>query len=761
MRQVSITNPALGALISATLLAAQAAAQGTTQPAASPEDAVAIEEIVVTAQKRAESLQKVPVSITALSADELAARQIRAPEDLVMGVPNLQSNAAIGDGVPIFSLRGISMSDFSFAQNGPIATYYDEVYKGNFALLGLNLFDLERVEVLKGPQGTLYGKNTTGGAINLISRKPDFTTGGNLSLGYGNFDHFMADGAAQTALSEVLAARVAFTFERGDGWMKNVSPGKSDLNAVRQYGVRGTLLYRPSDTVDVTLRLATSLQNPVNYGTPPIPGPDGVGGTVYPFFGIPADFRTGLGRREVDTPEVFRRRARTYAVSATANIRVGDDLTVTSISSWDKGTLYNHEDADGTPLALTEAVYYGRTRQFAQDLRLTSDFDGPFDFIVGGYFHRERVFNFTDINYFRDLDVNGDGPIDAQDCIDGGGFLACQVGNRLDQSKDSYALYSDASYQLTEVLKLRGGLRYTHDKGRLRNFQAQARDFNGVPLINFIPGSATDLDATTSQRFSNDNVSGKIGLDYQVSGNVMAYASYSRGYRGAAFNGQAFFSPAELTIARPEKIQAVEIGLKSDLFDRRVRINGAAFWYGYRNQQFLDTDPVTTIPALINLPKSRIFGGELELQVRPVPSLTLSGALGLLDTKVKEGTAQGMDVAGKRLIQAPSVSLTSSVDWALPLGDLGSLDTRVDLAYASKQYFDIINRPSTTEDGYTLINGRIRFHPEDDRYGISVWVKNLTNAFYYTNMIDASGIGFIYTHQNARRTYGVTFDMTF
>ena len=259
MSQVSFTSPTLGALISATLLAAQAIAQDASRSAAPPDDAVAIEEIVVTAQKRAESLQKVPVSITALSGDELAARQIRAAEDLVMGVPNLQSNAAIGDGVPIFSLRGISMSDFSFAQNGPIATYYDEVYKGNFALLGLNLFDLERVEVLKGPQGTLYGKNTTGGAINLISRKPDFTTGGSLSLGYGNFDHFMVDGAAQTALSDVLAARVAFTFERADGWMKNVAPGKPDLNAVRQYGVRGTLLYRPSDTVDVTLRLSTSL----------------------------------------------------------------------------------------------------------------------------------------------------------------------------------------------------------------------------------------------------------------------------------------------------------------------------------------------------------------------------------------------------------------------------------------------------------------------------------------------------------------------
>ena len=155
----------------------------------------ALEEIIVTAQKRAESLQDVPVSITAFSGEALARRQIRGPEDLALSVPNMQTNNVLGDGVPIFSLRGISMSDFSLSQNGPIATYYDEVYKGNVALLGLAFYDIERVEVLKGPQGTLYGKNTTGGAINLVSRAPDFSNEAYISLSAGNFNYWQAEGA--------------------------------------------------------------------------------------------------------------------------------------------------------------------------------------------------------------------------------------------------------------------------------------------------------------------------------------------------------------------------------------------------------------------------------------------------------------------------------------------------------------------------------------------------------------------------------------
>ena len=721
----------------------------------------ALEEIIVTAQKRAESLQDVPVSITAFSGEALARRQIRGPEDLALSVPNMQTNNVLGDGVPIFSLRGISMSDFSLSQNGPIATYYDEVYKGNVALLGLAFYDIERVEVLKGPQGTLYGKNTTGGAINLGSRAPDFSNEAYISLSAGNFNYWQAEGAGQLALSDTVAARVAFTWAEADGWMENEFAGAPDANSIDQYGLRASLRYAPSDRFDLVLRASTSLQNPWNYGVSSSPTEVGIGGTIYPFFGIPADFAEGIDRREINTPDVYRRRLRTDAVALTANWKVTDALTVVSISSWDEGSVLNHEDGDATPLEVSDAVYSGETRQFSQDLRLASDLDGPANFILGVYYNRERISNSTTNWFSTDIDVNEDGQVDAQDCIDGGFFPTCGYGNEFDQDKDSFAVYSDLQYKITDRLTARAGLRYTKDSRDLNNFRAILTDLNGNPLFNIIPGS-DDLGATTSRDFDDDDISGKIGLDYELAADMMVYASYSRGYRGASFNAQAIFSAAELTIADPETLDAVEVGFKSELAGASLRLNGAAFWYGYKDQQFIDIDPDTTIAALINLPESEIIGGELELQWLPVADLTLTSGLGLLKSEIKEGTSQGQDVSGNELVSAPELNFSLAIDWTLPLWTSNwELDAHADGTHVSRQYFDILNRPTTTQDGYEVFNARLRARPADDRYGISLWVKNITNSIYYTNMIDVAGLGFLYNHVSAPRTFGLTFDARF
>lgn len=757
LNAILVLAGAVSAALSTTALAQQSGPQ-----APELQDAAVLEEVVVTAQKRSEDIQKVPIAITVLSGEQLGEQGIRRAEDLSIGVPNLQVSQPLGQGLPVFSLRGISMSDFSLSQNGPIAVYYDEVYKGNWAIMGVGFFDLERIEVLKGPQGTLYGKNTTGGAINLIARKPNFETGGNLSAGFGNYDHYTADGALEVALSDTVGARVAFTMDRADGTVKNVYPGAPDASSTRQHGVRASLRIKPNEIVDLTLRASTTLQNPRAYGIPAIPGPDGIGGPIYPIFGIPGDFRTGLGRREINAQEIGKQDFRTHALAANADIRLSDAMTLTSITSWDRGTMVVNEEGEGSPLEVGKHRYYGRTRQVTQDLRLTSDFSGPFNFIFGAFYSNEKILNHTDLRFLMDIDVNGDGGVDAQDCVDGGFFIACNYFNRFRQKKTSIAAYSDATYDLTDRLTLRGGLRYTHDRGKLRDFFAQLRAPDQTPLFNIIPGSETDPFATASMDFKNDNVSGKIGVDYNLSDTAMLYASYSRGYRGAAFNGQAFFGPDELSVAAPEKLQAAEAGFKSELFSRRVRLNGSAFWYGYKNQQVLDVDPNTAVQALVNLPKSRILGAELDLQVRATDSLGVSVAVGYTDSEVRRGTSQGIDIRGNRLVSAPRFTLSSSVDWSIPLGQWGAADARVDAAYASKQYYDLLNRATTTQGGYWLVNSRIRMHPDDDRYGVALWVKNLTNTYYHVNMIDVlEGFGYIYNHINEPRTYGVALDVKF
>ena len=478
-------------------------------------------EIIVTATKRAENLQSIPISVSAITGDTLSKSRVTQADELVTKIPNLQLTSTVGDNTPIFALRGVSMSDYSLNQASPVATYYDEVYKGNFAFLGIALFDLERVEVLRGPQGTLYGKNTTGGAVNLISRAPKIgDTNGYLNLGYGNYNRFDANGAVNLPLGDKAALRVAGTLSKADGWFKNVLPGKPDLASVSEYGVRASLLFEPSDGVKFILRGATSYQNPRNYGI--YAQPEAIN-------------RVGLSRRQIAANVTDRRIARTYSASLTGNIDVSDGLTVTSITSWDKGRLHFYEDTDGQPNQLLEIPYVDRATQFAQDLRLTSDFDGPLNFILGAYYNREKVFNQTTFEIGKDIDSDGLPGVTDADCAIG--FpLGCLFDNSFDQLKKSFAVYSDVKFAVSDAITLRGGLRYTHDTGDQTNFRSEALGPNHVLVTNLIPNSAL--------HYKTNNLSGKFGIDYKLSGGNLLYANYSRGYRAKSFNAQAFFDPS-------------------------------------------------------------------------------------------------------------------------------------------------------------------------------------------------------------------------
>ena len=746
--------------------ASEAAPQTTTEGVAPASPDAAPGDIVVTAQRRSEKLQDVPIAITAFGSEQIKEQRLTGTGDLVGIVPNLQSTATTGDSTPIFALRGISMSDYSFNQNGPIATYFDEVYRGNVALLGVSMFDLERVEVLRGPQGTLYGKNTTGGAINFISRVPTFETGGNLSVGIGNYDRREASGAFQTPISDTLAARIAFTFARANGTYKNLLAGQPDPDSVREYGVRGTLLFEPSDGVKFVLRGSTSLQNPWNYGVYNQPTADGIGAGIYDQFHaidpvaypLTDYFRTGLSPRQIEANAIKRRHNRTYELSLTGNVELGSGLTLTSISSWDHGTLLSPEESDGSPLKVIEITYYGRATQLAQDLRISSDFSGPFNFTLGAYYDNEKVYNRTLFPFWQDLDFNGDGKLDAGDCL--AAFpLGCKVQNSFNQNKQSFAVYSDTRFKIGEHFTLRGGLRYTHDTGDLTNFISQAIGSDNVVLINLIPGSPTDLNATTGLTYRKDNLSGKLGIDYEPTRDLLFYASYSRGYRGSAFNAQALFDPSELTIAKPETISSYEAGFKSQLFNRMLQLNGSAFYYDYKNQQFIDIDPVSAAQRLVNLPKSRIIGAELELVARPTDTLQLNASISLLDTKVEEGTLQGNSIVGNQLANAPRFSASYGANWKMIEMTAGSISVHVNGHYSSRQWFELQNH--LDQKPYTVVDGSLSFQSDGDRWKLSVWGKNIFNKLYSTARLDVSNFGFINNHLGAPRTYGVSLDHEF
>ncbi|WP_372732175.1 TonB-dependent receptor [Novosphingobium sp.] len=696
-------------------------------------------EIVVTAAKRSESLQAVPISISAISGDTLAKSRVSSVDSLVTKVANLQLTSIVGDNTPIFALRGVSMSDYSLNQSSPVATYYDEVYKGNFAFLGVTMYDLERVEVLRGPQGTLYGKNTTGGAVNIIARGAKLgETSGYVNAGYGNYDRVDLNAGFNVPLGEKAALRIAGTYARADGWFKNVVPGKPDLASTDEYAIRGTLNFEASESVRFVLRASTSYQNPQNYGI--YAQPEAVN-------------RPGLGRREIASNLDAKRQARTYSVALTSTFDISDALAITSITAWDKGNLFFYEDTDGTASELLEIPYTDRATQFAQDLRLTSDTGGPFDFILGAYFHREKVFNETTFEIGKDIDSDGLAGITANDCAVGLP-LACLFRNNFTQVKKSYAIYSDVKYALSDAVTLRGGLRYTHDTGEQTDFKSDALGVDGSLIANLIPLSAL--------KYSQDNLSGKIGVDFKLADGNLIYANVSRGYRAPSFNAQAFFDPSELSVAKAEEVTAYELGAKTQFLDRRITLNLAGFYYDYRNQQFINIDPNTAAQTLLNIPKSRIYGSEAELTIRASDQLTIHSGMGILATKIQQGIVSGNNVAGNRLSNAPSLTFNTTVDLTLFDGDMGQLSIHPDIAYQTSQFFEVLNIPRLRQTSYAIVGGHIDWESANGRFSASIWGKNLSDKFYFTSRVDLlAGFGFDYNHIGNPRTYGITVGAKF
>ncbi len=764
------------------------------------ESARVLDEVVVTAQKRAESLQDVPVSVSALTSKDLEALNLKQGIDLAAHVPNLQATNTIGDGVPIFSLRGISMSDFSLNQSSPVAVYIDEVYKGNPALQGVQLYDLERIEVLRGPQGTLYGKNTTGGAVNYNTREPSMETGGYISIGVGDYSRREVDAAFEAALiDDTLGIRVAGTWNERDGWFENGQSGVDDANAIDEYGVRATLLWQPSDTFDLSIRVSTSKQEAVNYGIQPFNiSPDGVGAGLYGLYGLLGattltDYtRDGADYFAFDSDQDLKRTQESDSVSLTVHYDISDTLTLTSITSWDDGEIFNPEDADGSPLIVVRPYYSGEAEQLAQDLRITSDMDGSFNFIAGLYFAREEVYNQTTIGFWQDLDFNADGGLDFNDCLDPlftsfglgqataegaaiegvlNGFgvsLAdfvpggCQIQNDFDQNRDTFASYFDGRFDVSDRMSLRFGLRYTNDETELERFSARILGNDFVPLLNTIPGDPVDPFAVVpTQSFTDEEWSGKIGVDFKLDSGALVYGVYSRGYRSGAYNAQAFLDPSELTRVDPESVNSFEIGFKTELLGGRMRLNGAAFYYDYEDQQFLNVDAVTLAQTLINIDESEVTGMELELTALPTDNLTLRAGLGVLDSEVKSGSLSGINLSGNELLLAPGVNFNMSANWTVLTTGSGSLSLLADTSYLGDHYFEIFNVNRLEQEAYWLWNGRVQFDSADENWAVAIWGKNLANEEYRTSVIDLAAFGYDYSHIGAPRTFGAEFTYRF
>ena len=709
------------------------------------------EEIIVTAQRRAERASDTPLSLAVVSGDGLEMRKVSQMDDIAQGLANVQFSATVGENTPIFAIRGVSMSDFSLNQSSPVALYYDDVYKGNFALMGLALYDLDRVEVLRGPQGTLYGRNSTGGAINVVSRQPTFENSGSLTLGIGNYNRVESNGAVNALAAENLAVRFAFTAARADGWFRNLLPGKRDLNGTREYGARASFRWEPASGARIDLKLSTSRQNPSNYGSLSVPGAAGTGAGVYEMFGVGQSyFRTGLSSTQLEASYTPRRHARTWSAALTGSFELAQDLTLASITAWDKGSLFIPEDTDGSPLRTLEIPYTDRARQISQELRLTRGWGSGNSILVGLYAAREKVFNKTEMYMWPDVDVDGNGHVDGADCA-AALPVACVIANRFDQRKTSLAGYFDAHLRLADEVLAQFGLRVTRDTGRQHGLVGEARGVDGTLVQTFIP--------PTRRSFVTTHVSGKAGLEWRPGGDLLVYATIGSGYRGSGFNGQAYFDPSEATVARPEKVDSAELGVKGIAIGYAARLGVTGFVYRYRDQQFLSVNPANAVQTLVNVDRSRVYGMEADLHLTPLPTIELDLTGGWLATRVVKGEVSGNDLRGNRLLNAPTATGSAQASWRIV--DAG--EDRVTLSaiatYTGPQYFEILNTPGLREGGYVVLNGSLRW--DHGPWRVSIWGKNLGDRRYFTSRIDLSGFGFDYGHIGTPRTFGASVSREF
>jgi iron complex outermembrane receptor protein len=761
-KSVHVPKPEATAVLSLLLIAAL----GLTPPALRAQQAQ-LQEIVVTAERRTENIQDVPIAITAVSGADLATLGVRQGADITSLVPNMLLNLPYGpEAQPTFTLRGVTTQDFSENQSSPIAMYVDEVYKAVGAVQALQTFDLDRVEVLRGPQGTLYGKNATGGAVTFYSRNPSLTdTDGYVTLGGGNYSDYSVRAAAGTPLiDDKLALRVALYYENRDGWVNSVAPVKVEpLNGVDAFAGRLTLLGKPTYG-------AHALNNDPS---------------VTLFNGYISWFDNGA-KYAVDKD------IHNDSVSLKLDWELSANMSLTSISAYDYGYWYEKSDDGGLPITGPATArlddpntYTSSANVFSQELRLASRDTTPFSWLAGLYYGHESVHPTVQFHFF-------DGYTAGFVLPDGHALYGFDEYNNFTQIKESTAGFVNLSYAVTPTITLHAGARYTHDDITVKDFYALEGGLFG-PAQGYAPDGGTTYWTQTIPYFpafsyaqystslippggvnpdlhqNNNNTSVRVGPDWKPAPNLLVYLTFSQGYRGAAFNGQAFNAPAELNFAQPEKLNSTELGLKDQFWNQRGIFNAAAFYYDYKNQQFLDAFALPggagTGFHTVNAPKSKVYGGEFELTLLATDDVKVRAALGLMHSEYVELTLHGVDLSGNQLIQAPDYNGSIGVDWRFLRLDAGELHAMADSNWYGKQYFDAPNTERIAQGSYNVTNGRIYFDSTTKRgFGAGIWIKNAFNTQYLAYGLaqrdpSQGGLGFDYSLVGEPRTYGA--DVTY
>lgn len=709
-------------------------------------------DIVVTAMKREERLQDVGATIQALSAEGIRTARVAEIKDLATQVPNVDIKETVPGALPTVTIRGIGLDDFSTVSSPAAGIYVDEIPLASPGLMSGNFFDLGRIEILKGPQGTLYGRNTTAGAVNIVSATPGDSFAAFAKAGYGNFDTFDAEAMLNIPLSDRAQLRLGGkTIQQGRGfWTSSLredgTPGQRDLGSRDIWLGRIQLALQPADGLDILLKAegershsemgVPQFNGTYGQGTPFVPCAPVLQGRLDNSVCVDAYGYQNSHENPYHGDWVGRFPYNVDQVSLTGKINYSlGAVDITSITGYiDFSRLY-HIDVDATPLQQFDYDENEDVRQFTQELRIGYRND-LVDLVGGAFYSWDRVLG-DNTNYGDDWPLV---------------FLGAASGSgktNYDQVTRSAALYADATWHIADKVDLITGLRFTREK---RHYAGGTSFITASPLVGV---NDTFIDDT----IRDSNVTGRIGLNVRPRDGLLLFASVSRGRKSGGFFSGFTNNDSQLLPYRPETLTAYEVGVKSEL-GRAVTLNVSGFYYDYKDPQtfvrFIDPATGLSVQKVGNVDSARVFGADIDLILRPTRGLTVSGGFGLLDTRLSSfATAAGVIPAGNRLPNAPATSFSGKARYEFDLGPGLTAAIQGDTRYASSAFKEASNDPLISSKPYWLFNARLSLVGEKDGWEVALWGRNLTKERYVVSGVNLASLGIVNRIYNAPRTYGV------
>jgi outer membrane receptor protein involved in Fe transport len=752
---------------------ALAAADPARAQADDAEDSSGTGDIVVTAQKRSENINSVAMSITALGGDDLLQRGVTDASQLVKVVPGFNFTQT-GYATPVYTIRGIGFQENSLAASPAVSVYVDEIplpFPAETEGVGL---DLERVEVLKGPQGTLYGQNSTGGAVNYIAAKPTDTFTAGLSGTYGRFNALNAQAFISGPVTDTLKMRLSGQMVSSNDWQKSYT--RSDTLGQQNKLVGRLLLdWQPASRLKITANLsgwrdrsdsmaAQAIGIFPQIATTPLP-PALEAYPLAPGNARAADWDPGVS---------FKRHNSFYNLSLRADYDLTDDITFSSISAYQKYKRDQPVDTDGTAFQNFHVLETGRISTFFQELRLGGTLGGSGHWIVGANYERDGVHDTNLIRYAQ-----------SSSNVALGLPLTASVNQNYQRVK-TVAVYGSADYEILPDLTLEGGLRYTKVKRDFSGAGCDSGNGEGAAVINTLaslftgslgpltPGSCGTIRADDfsvgiiTDTLDQDNLSWRAGVKWQAGPAALLYANISRGYKSGSYPTLSATISTQFTPVTQESVLAFEAGTKLSLIDRTLQFNLAGFHYDYSNKQIRGKLPdivFGNLEALVNIPKSHITGFEASASWRPVTGLTIAPSVTYVASRIDGDffnyTPLGVyqRVSGERFPYTPKWSANADVEYRWDLNGSLSAYAGGNVNYQGSTNGGFGELPQIRIRSYTLLDLRAGIEAQDGKWRLGVYGQNVTNVYYWTSASHI--VDTITRFAGMPATYGVSFSVRY